>query len=305
MCITRNLFRTMKKSSFYQLFILLCLFANISRGNKVSQRNVDFSSPDCKTIVCEQAHEQAKGLSQLALLDEFVSQTVLLLRDLMKTMDGEIEKSAKSLLRYIHPHCTSTQRILEEVIEKQSEKIEVAPFLGEGIKPMEEDEQEKDEQSIQTGGGQDNYNYIIDERAGTSQNNKWSKYDSKNDDVQESVSDYDDSVYENKSEENQFSGRGWTGQWVGIEKSKEQESQKWKNSQNWSSKTGGETRLSHRSREGKSVHKPEVLDSSENDLGFKICKGVNKGSAFWVPGIDQWCQENCSKGYCPKTHCIC
>ncbi|KAB7506579.1 hypothetical protein Anas_00280 [Armadillidium nasatum] len=170
---------------------------------------------------------------------------------------------------------------------------------------MEEDEQDKDEQSIQIGGGQENYNYIIDERSGVSQNNQWSKYDSKNSDARESDSDFDDSAFENKSEENKFSGRGWNGQRVGIEKSKEQESHKWNNGENWSLKTGGKTSITHRSREGKSVHKPEVLDSSENDFGYKICKGVNKGSPFWVPNLDQWCQDNCSKGYCPKTHCIC
>jgi len=35
----------------------------------------------------------------------------------------------------------------------------------------------------------------------------------------------------------------------------------------------------------------------------KVCYGVNY--AVGIKGIDVWCQENCSRGYCPASHCKC
>ena len=34
------------------------------------------------------------------------------------------------------------------------------------------------------------------------------------------------------------------------------------------------------------------------------CTGI-RVSPFAVPGIDEWCANNCAKGYCPETHCVC
>lgn len=34
------------------------------------------------------------------------------------------------------------------------------------------------------------------------------------------------------------------------------------------------------------------------------CRG-RRGSPYAVPGIDDWCLQNCARGYCPQTHCSC
>ncbi|XP_042876060.1 uncharacterized transmembrane protein DDB_G0289901-like [Penaeus japonicus] len=35
------------------------------------------------------------------------------------------------------------------------------------------------------------------------------------------------------------------------------------------------------------------------------CRGVPPGSPNWVPGLDQWCVQNCAAGYCPEAQCVC
>ncbi|XP_037791095.1 keratin, type II cytoskeletal 2 epidermal-like [Penaeus monodon] len=39
--------------------------------------------------------------------------------------------------------------------------------------------------------------------------------------------------------------------------------------------------------------------------GGSGCKGVPPGSPNWVPGLDQWCAQNCPTGYCPEAQCVC
>lgn len=39
--------------------------------------------------------------------------------------------------------------------------------------------------------------------------------------------------------------------------------------------------------------------------GGSGCKGVPPGSPNWVPGLDQWCAQNCAAGYCPEAQCVC
>ncbi|XP_063614390.1 uncharacterized transmembrane protein DDB_G0289901-like isoform X2 [Penaeus indicus] len=39
--------------------------------------------------------------------------------------------------------------------------------------------------------------------------------------------------------------------------------------------------------------------------GGNGCKGIPPGSPNWVPGLDQWCAQNCAAGYCPEAQCVC
>ncbi|XP_047489896.1 protein RNA-directed DNA methylation 3-like [Penaeus chinensis] len=39
--------------------------------------------------------------------------------------------------------------------------------------------------------------------------------------------------------------------------------------------------------------------------GGNECKGIPPGSPNWVPGLDQWCAQNCRAGYCPEAQCVC
>ncbi|XP_064086024.1 uncharacterized protein LOC135201067 [Macrobrachium nipponense] len=41
------------------------------------------------------------------------------------------------------------------------------------------------------------------------------------------------------------------------------------------------------------------------DFAGAGCRGVDKGTPHWVPGLDEWCRINCAAGFCPAEKCVC
>lgn len=53
----------------------------------------------------------------------------------------------------------------------------------------------------------------------------------------------------------------------------------------------------------KTTRKTVILKGVPNVVKAGGCKGVG----LWkrLQGMDKWCWDNCTRGYCPATHCVC
>ncbi|XP_018015313.1 uncharacterized protein LOC108672191, partial [Hyalella azteca] len=255
----------------------------------------------CETTVCQRVQDEAEGMARVKLLRSYVYETVRLLDSLMESMDNELIQIAEEMKTFVGSRCQSAHGILASVIEKRPRSD--AEGLSAGI--MEESTAQfdaKEETDVSNG----------IESAGQSAwsvPDSWSWTTSQEHDEDEDVPVLQSSTsnkegYEQQTSDWQVSENELTSR-ISSDRLDQQLGGSVQQANTgdgtgsvWQPMRGPSTNKGRQGHERKedlstSASQNQVSTSQFQRYGNN-CRGL-PGSPFAVPGIDSWCDVNCSR----------
>jgi len=287
----------------------------------------------CPEPSCGEVLAEAEGLARAKLMRSYVSETVKLLESLMASLDAELVDIANTVEQHTGPACEEARRVLLQVaepmdggrggradlsagimeesaaqaLEKQTYGVEIGANIVQETQPSSWDENSSEDLAS-----------VVDLRGSSGHKASWGIHNADHSYTNKPHTD-SPNAYPNPSNPNpqyphnlnpqyphnpspqypHHSASNKPGHINTIRPSPQKGRQLHGSSSNAGSSYSASPELNHASTGVSSG--PSV---SWAPVGGPSCRAL-RGSPFLVPGLDDWCRENCANGYCPHTHCVC
>lgn len=253
-----------------------------NRRRQFQRQQEPWHSPSsaCFQEACDIIKDEVDSLSRLKIVRTYVTETVKLLDSLMGSMDEELVKIATKIKESGAENCPDLPSPLDYIAEPmERDRASAIPLITE------------DSVELNYGSGQLTVGQNIE--------------------VHDDLDELSHGIEQTTDQDTHRSTSTWSSRDWSQHSSMENDVDS-----NEDGRWGGRTLWG---QGGSSTHSPgkgrQLTDAprGRQTLGDATstwrpvagnCRGV-RDSPHFVPGIDSWCRDNCSRGYCPPSHCIC
>jgi len=319
---------------------LLLVLATCGGGSAIYARYPETQPAVCPEPSCEEVLAEAEGLARAKLMRSYVSETVKLLESLMASLDAELIDIAKSVEQHTGPACEDARRVLLQVAEPMRDRGGRAD-LSAGI--MEESTaQALEKQTFSADIGSnivqdtssswdgDDLASVVDLRGSSS--HKTSLGGQGGPSSHKTSWGGQGGAYSRESSlnpqgsESSLTNKPDVGSHGSNPHHPHHPHSPHHPHHSASNKPAHHNTIRPSPQKGRQLHgasssspdrfTPSPSEYSDGSGGpapagswapvpsGPSCRAL-RGSPFLVPGLDDWCRENCSNGYCPHTHCVC
>ncbi|CAL4071851.1 unnamed protein product [Meganyctiphanes norvegica] len=275
-------------------------------------RNGESSWAACKEPVCQEVGSQAEGLLRLKDLRNYIVETMRLMDSLVTSVDAELVNQGADIAKFVGPLCRNSHEMLLNISTPSANanlemgvngplSQNVDRFTTQNTEPTGSKTSGRRQAKLDSMWEQDAEQGEFDQETSESRVHvTYSTSDSSSNKIRPSGSDGRQQRPVDGTS-HQYGPHGSTGivTNAGIPSTSGGGGGGGYGGANTVSGGGsGKGRAVTYTGFGSGGNGGRVVDSSG-------CKGVERGSTHWVPGLDGWCATNCPTGYCPETHCVC